>query len=208
MYERLGAPAWHTLARRHHDRVATATGTATPDKPARVVLRRQGDTWTVSYAGQEAHLPDLKGLHDLAALVDTPGRPVHVMRLLTGEPPTATVGADAVLDASARAAYRQRLAELDAEADRYHDPHRAERARLERDALLHELAAATGLGHRDRRLGDATESARKTVSSRIRDALRRIERVHPALARHLDSSVATGIWCSYTPQPGTGADVG
>ena len=39
----------------------------------------------------------------------------------------------------------------------------------------------------------------KAVSARIHDAIARIERVNPALGRHLRQAVATGTQCSYTP---------
>jgi hypothetical protein len=195
MHERVGASAWIALSRRHQDQLLAAPDAPDPDRP---IMRRDGDTWTLSYAGRQAHLPDRKGLHDLATLITHPGRSIHVVQLLTGRSPGGRPGADAVLDADAKAAYRRRLTELDTEMDD-HDPHRAERARLEREALLRELAAATGLGGRDRRLGDTTERARKTVTSRIRDAIARIRRHHPDLAAHLDASVSTGAWCCYAP---------
>jgi hypothetical protein len=66
-------------------------------------------------------------------------------------------------------------------------------------ALLEELSRAVGLGGRARRLGDDTERARKAVSARIRDAIARINRAHPALGRHLDQAVATGTRCAYAP---------
>ena len=72
----------------------------------------------------------------------------------SSHPPTG--GADPVLDDRARAAYRARLAELDAgidQADADHDPHRADRANAEREALLQELSSAVGLGGRPRRRG-------------------------------------------------------
>ena len=62
-----------------------------------------------------------------------------------------------------------------------------------------ELAHATGLGGRSRRLGDVTERARSTVTARIRDAVGRIERAHPQLGRHLRASIVTGARCSYRP---------
>jgi hypothetical protein len=131
-----------------------------------------------------AHLPDSKGLRDLAVLLAAPGRPVHAVQLLTGQRP-AGAGADPVLDDQARAAYRARLAELEAEldeADAHADPHRPERARLERDALVDELARAAGLGGRPRRRGDDTERARKAVTARVRDAIARVGRQHPPSA--------------------------
>ena len=76
---------------------------------------------------------------------------------------------------------------------------RAGRLADERDALIRELAAATGFGGRDRRLGDEIERARKTVGARLRDSLTKIDRVHPLLATHLRESVRMGTTCSYTP---------
>ena len=110
--------------------------------------------------------------------------------------------ADPVLDDRARAEYRARLADLDdelAEADARHDIERSARLAAERDALIDELARATGLGGRRRRLGDAAERARTTVTARIRDAIGRIERAHPELGRHLRASIVTGTRCAYRP---------
>jgi hypothetical protein len=148
------------------------------------------------------HLPDAKGLRDLAVLLGSPGRDVHVLTLLGRDVPAT--GSDPVLDDRARARYRSRLGELDGDIDEaveFQDLHRAERLQAERDALLAELAAATGLGGRPRRLGDETERARKTVGARIRDALRRVDAVHPELAEHLRATVGVGTVCRYTPQP-------
>jgi hypothetical protein len=107
-----------------------------------------------------------------------------------------------VLDQRARREVRERLADVEEEideAERSADPDRAARARQERDALVEELAAATGLGGRSRRLGDQSERARKAVTARIRDVITRIERVHPALGAHLRASVTTGTFCAYSP---------
>ncbi len=135
-----------------------------------------------------------------AALLRSPGREIHVFTLLGMPAPPS--GADILLDEHARAEYATRLAELErdsAEADATGDEGRSERANAERDALVHELGAATGLGGRQRRLGDQTERARKTVGARIRDALARISRVHPLLAGHLRLTLRTGTTCAYVP---------
>jgi hypothetical protein len=143
---------------------------------------------------------------DLARLLAEPGREVHALDLLA-----ATSGGEVprqgdlgpVLDDTARAAYRRRLEELgeriaDAEADG--DAAAADRAQDERDALVAELSGAYGLGGRARRTGDPAERARTTVTSRLRDAVARVERVHPDLGRHLRASVRTGLFCSYQPE--------
>ena len=187
---RLGAPAWTATTRAALDGASGG--------PA--AFGRDGETWTLGYAGREVHLADAKGLHDLATLLANPGAEVTAYRLWGGpaEPP----GADPVLDEQARAAYRRRLAELDElldAADARGDPAASDRARAERSALLAELAAATGLGGRRRRLGDEDERARKAVTARVRDVLRRIRAVHPELADHLDAAVSTGTACRYAP---------
>ncbi|RQX28948.1 hypothetical protein DLJ57_22255, partial [Micromonospora chalcea] len=65
--------------------------------------------------------------------------------------------------------------------------------------LLDQLRTAAGLAGRSRRLGDQAERARKAVTGRIRDTLRRIDQRHPALAAHLRESVTTGGACRYLP---------
>jgi len=195
MHQRLGAPAWLALSHRHLDRLAITGAGHDPNRP---ILQSEGDTWNLKYAGRQVHLADLKGLHDLATLIAHPGQPVHVAQLLTGQPTAPAPGADPILDEQAKAAYRRRLTQLDTEIDTA-DEHRAQQARLERQALIHELSAAAGLGGRSRRLGDNTERARKTVTSRIRDTINRIQRHHPELAQHLDHTITTGTWCCYTP---------
>jgi hypothetical protein len=163
-------------------------------------FRRHGEVWTLTFAGTTVQLADAKGLHDIAVLLAVPGQQITA-RQLAGDVEPDT-GADEVLDAPARAAYKQRLADLDDEidaADAAHDSGRAATFRAERDALVAALAEAYGLGGRPRRLGDRGERARTTVTARIRDTLRRIEKVHPALGRHLRESLATGRSCRYDP---------
>ena len=66
--------------------------------------------------------------------------------------------------------------------------------------MLAELASAYGLGGRARRTGSDAERARSAATWRIRDAIKRLEKLHPALGRHLRASVRTGVFCSYQPE--------
>jgi hypothetical protein len=201
--ERLGAALLAARARDELARVDTARVRDRGEGGWENVFRRDADTWTIGYAGHVVQLRDAKGLGDLAVLLAAPGRDVAATDLVTGVAARAvTPGADPILDDQARAAFRARLAALDAElaeADAHQDVGRSTRAAAERDALVDELAHATGLGGRRRRLGDEAERARSTVTARIRDSIRRIERVHPALGRHLRASVGTGSRCVYRP---------
>ncbi|MFG2824621.1 ATP-binding protein [Kitasatospora sp. NPDC048365] len=180
------------------DRARAALAGAATDQ----VFHRDGELWTLGYRGRTVVLKDAKGLHDLALLLANPDREVPATRLLTGEDAPAP-GSDERSDRQARAAYRARLDRLDeeiGEARAADDLPRLDRAESERDALIAELRGAYGLGGRRRRLGDAGERARTTVTARIRDALRRIERAHPELGRHLAASVTTGRACAYRPE--------
>jgi hypothetical protein len=169
---------------------------------ALAVLRRDGELWEVGYRGCTIHLRDAKGLHDLAALVRRPEVEVHVLDLASPQAPRQSAGGP-VLDARARTEYRRRLAQLDqeqAQAQQYRDESRHRQLTREREALLAELRTAAGLGGRARLLGgDVTERARKAVTSRLRDAIRRIQAASPELGAHLDRSVVTGTSCRYQP---------
>ena len=165
------------------------------------VFRRDGEVWTLAFSGRAVRLRDTKGMRDLAELLARPGRDVAVHEL-TGAPPASDAGSVELADRTAIDAYRRRLVELEeerSEAEAMHDPVRAQRAADERDALVDELASATGLGGRTRRVGSDVERMRKAVGNRIRQALGRIEDVHPELGRHLRVSVRTGTFCRYDP---------
>ncbi|MFI7513965.1 ATP-binding protein [Micromonospora echinofusca] len=170
-------------------------------------FRRDGPVWQLAYAGVVVHLPDAKGLRDLHVLLSRPGVDIPAVELLdpiAGPELVAArrMGGDPVLDDEAKARYRRHLERLDDEIDRAAE--RGDRRRMadldaERGALLAELRAAAGLAGRSRRLGDEAERARKTVTARIRDALRKLDQRHPGLAAHLRDTVSTGSTCRYLP---------
>jgi predicted ATPase len=169
--------------------------------PVDVVLRREGDVWTVSRGGGDLRLRDSKGVQYLAALISARGRDVHVLELAGAGLDESAPGS---LDDAARTAYRRRLAELEEEldeAERFADPERVARLQDERDALYAELRTAVGLAGRPRREGSSAERARKAVTNRLRDALARIERDDPELAAHLRAGLRMGTVCAYRPEP-------
>ncbi|MFG1655413.1 AAA family ATPase [Micromonospora chersina] len=183
------------------DRAAEPGTTAAPE------FRPDGAVWRLAYGGTVVHLPDAKGLHDLRLLLGRPGIDVPAVELLdpaAGPELVAArrLGGDPVLDDEAKARYRQHLRRLDDEIDRAavrDDAARLAALDAERAALLDQLRAAAGLAGRSRRLGDQAERARKAVTARIRDTLRRIDERHPVLGAHLRESVTTGGTCRYLP---------
>ncbi len=204
---------------RQHDKHDQPRGTGSG-----LSLAQEDDFWLVGFADAVTRVPDSLGLRYLDLLIRHPGRELTALELVqavaaTGAARASTGGAtaadglhdasgapaDYVIDQQARTAYRQRLAALDedlAEAEQWNDTERASRLRAEKDFLVHELAAATGLGGRPRRLGAESERARLNVTRAIRSAIVRIRDRAPAAAVHLDQAVRTGTRCSYSPPDG------
>ena len=198
LHERLGAAGWVRLSKE----ALTQLTVPAPETPNE--FRLVDGLWHLGFNGHQALLADSKGLRDLAQLISNQGNVIHVFTLLGLEAPRT--GADPILDDTAKAQYRSRLRILDTqidEAEHQGGTAEVEQLHAERAALIHELAAATGLGGRARRLGDPTERARKTVSARIHDALDKIAGVEPDLAHHLRDNIHLGTQCVYTPRTPT-----
>ncbi|HYY23740.1 MAG TPA: hypothetical protein VE780_17890, partial [Thermoleophilaceae bacterium] len=118
-------------------RVAELQGRLGEFHPSPNLFRREGEVWTLAFAGKSVRLKDAKGLHDLAALLARPGREVAAAELAgaIGAPRQADLGER--LDEQATQAYKARLVELEAEleeADATGNAARSERAHKERDA--------------------------------------------------------------------------
>jgi hypothetical protein len=194
----------HVLARLRSVPAGPETGPAPAFVPE---FRREGAVWRLGYAGAVVHLPDAKGLRDLHLLLSQPDVDIPAAHLLdpaAGPELVAArqMGGDPILDDEAKVRYRRHLAQMDEAIDRAAgrgDRRRAASLEAERVALLDELRAAGGLAGRSRRLGDQAERARKTVTARIRDTLRRLDERHPTLAAHLRDAVSTGSTCRYAP---------
>ena len=183
------------------------------------VFHREGDYWTVTFDGHTKRIRDLKGMRYLARLLADPGRGYHVLDLVAAEtagdahadrhaaatlPRSAFGDAGELLDPTAKAAYRRRLAEIDDDLEQARvtgDTERAAQADAERDFLVRELARAFGLSGVARRAASASERARASVTRAIRQAMARIGKTHPELAEHLIHTIRTGTYCAYLPDP-------
>jgi TolB-like protein/Tfp pilus assembly protein PilF len=185
----------------------------------------QGDYWTVSYGDRLVRLRDSKGLRQLAHLLHNPGREFHVLDLaaLTDpreQNPTPRIDprelaelsihsavqadGDEPLDAQARAEYKERLVELNEEleeARKFHDNGRIGRIEEEIDQLERELKAAFGWNGRSRKAASAAERARVSTTKTIGRAVDQIEASNKSLGQILRSTIKTGLFCAYNPDP-------
>jgi hypothetical protein len=197
-----------------------ATKPEPADSASGALFRRDGEFWTIQFQGLKVLMKDAKGLQLLHRLIAAQGSSLHVLDLVSGGragPGGAFAGelgegwsldglsAEPLLDPAAKAAYRARLEELNRdieEAENHHDLGRVSAGRAELQFVLDELARATGLAGRDRRVASPAERARSSVSKAIRSSIRRIQAVHPELGAHLAATVTTGYHCSYrSPEP-------
>jgi len=135
-------------------------------------------------------------------LTGAPGEWVAAAELVAGG--AADPGADRqpLLDAPARRALERRMREVAARVARARDDGdlaAQAAAEEELDALAAHVAAATGLGGRDRAFATSAERARTSVRKAVTRALAEIARRHPAAAAHLEARVTTGTTCRYEP---------
>lgn len=120
------------------------------------------------------------------------------------KPLTGFSDAGEMLDSQARAAYKQRVADLQAELEEaraFNDIGRIEALQEEMDFLTRELSQAVGLSGRVRKAGSVAERARVNVTKALKAALKQIGKVQPALGQHLRQTIRTGTYCSYAPDP-------
>jgi tetratricopeptide (TPR) repeat protein len=196
-----------------------APAPASADGAASAVLAREGDVWRLEFEGRTLRVRDAKGMRHLALLLANPGVEFHAVDVATAAEGGAvantrdieglsvragTGDAGPALDSQAKAEYRSRLEDLRAEieeAESFNDPERAARAREEMDFIAHELSAAVGLGGRDRPTASAAERARVNVTRALRREMRRIADEDARLGRELETTVRTGTFCAYEPDP-------
>jgi hypothetical protein len=171
-----------------------------PDAAA--VCVRAGESWRIEWGERTATVGHSVGMAHLAALVANPGLELHAAELAGGPGTAPRMSGQPVLDDAAQSAYRDRLARLGAELAELADgadPGRADAVRAERDWVITELAAATGLAGRARRFPDEAERARIAVGKAIRRTLERIHAADPVIGAHLRDTVRTGMRCTYRP---------
>lgn len=172
--------------------------------PPANVLRNEGDYWSITFEGRTQRIRDLVGLRYIAMMLADPGREFFVLDLVASGDRGPSGDAGALLDASAKEAYKRRLTEIEedlADADSEGDTERSARVNEERDFLIRELARAVGLSGRDRRAGDASERARASVTRAIRHAMARASVNDPDLGEHFERTIRTGTYCTYLPDP-------
>ena len=197
----------YVTARAALKRIAAGTtgiGTQVPTPPVPSTgpsITAEGDVVRIEFDGRSVRIKRSKGLADLARLVVRPGAEIAAIDLMDAQVVQSS-SETAALDATARRQYEDRVRELQTEIERARDDHdlgTAERLQVEMDLIVDELTGALGIGGRARTTAAPSEKARSAVTQRIRSTIGRIGGHHPTLGEHLQRSINTGVYCSYTP---------
>jgi hypothetical protein len=187
------------------------------------VFQREGEYWFIGYEADTFRLKDTKGLRYLHTLLGNPGREILALDLVQYDEGGFSARSNAprlqredglrlfmpgdggeVIDRSARVAYERRVRDLADEVEDAEASGDAERAALlheELDFIVEHLAAATGLAGATRHTVSPAERARQSVTKAMKSAAARISGHSPALGRHLASTIRTGTYCIYQPDP-------
>jgi hypothetical protein len=173
----------------------------------------------IVFEGKQANLRDSAGLRQLAYLLQAPGREFDVRALMAQVRDPSDIrlsfsdldAQDLTLEhwSTQEVATREdlkivdkelekRLKEL-AEAEESGDDVRAKDLEKEIQQLRDYKRKAQGLGRRVRTFTTDDERARKAVSMNISRALKKLQRVHPVFARHVEQALVLGMSCSYRP---------
>ncbi len=178
-----------------------STSPETVIKTSGGAFRQSGEMWEMTFNGQSALLKDIKGCGDIALLLSKPEEEVHCMELMGAA--RESKQETPLIDDKAKKEYKSRLQDLReeiSEAEHNNNLARVSELNIEYEELLAHLSSSLGLGGKSRKAGSATEKARSAVTWRIRNAIKKIEKAHPSLARHLSKSIRTGTTCSYSPE--------
>ena len=161
---------------------------------------KENEMWQISFEGKTVFIPEVKGFVDMARLLETPEKEFHCTSLFG----TGVLGsAEPIFDDKAKQSYKRKIQELQEEIRSCEDQSNFERAaelQQEYSDLVDHLSTSLGMGGKTRKVNDPMEKMRSAVTWRIRNAIQKIEKSHPALGKHFAHSIKTGLFCSYNPE--------
>ena len=161
---------------------------------------KENETWQISFEGKRVFIPEVKGFVDMAKLIETPEKEYHCTSLFGAGVMSM---AEPVFDDKAKQSYKKKIEDLQEEIKLCEDHSNFERAaelQQEYSELVDHLSISLGIGGKTRKANDPMDKIRSAVTWRIRNAIQKIEKSHPALGKHFTNSIKTGLFCSYCPE--------
>jgi TolB-like protein/tetratricopeptide (TPR) repeat protein len=191
-------PFWDfVLGKEQREVKSSSLNTASTSKGAFI---DQGEFWELQYNNQIITIKDSKGLRDIAKLLQQPEEEFYCIDLMGA---VLMASGTKMIDDKAKSEYKQKVQALQiaiSDAEEMGLYEKAEQDKEKLDTLIDQLAQTVGIANKTRKTGSSVEKARAAVTWRIRNAIKKIEKVHPQLAKHLSNSIKTGSYCSYKPE--------
>ena len=190
---------WNYIGNNNETVPVKKSGAQTPNEMACFI--QKGEMRELSFQGETGVIKDNKGNRDIARLLAEPEKEIHCTELM--ETVLEDVHLVEAADQKAKLDYQRRILQLQGdidEAEKINNSTEANELREEYDNLIEHLSQSFGLAGKKRKTGAYVEKARSAVTWRIRNAINKIEKIHPQLANHLSKSIKTGTFCSYKPE--------
>ncbi|MCL6266078.1 tetratricopeptide repeat protein [Flagellimonas myxillae] len=189
-------PFWDYMGREHQEQIKS-------NKPVfnnKASFIQNGELWELEYSNESVVMKDAKGLHDIVRLLERPEEQIHCTDLMGS---VLEAEGTALADGRAVQDYKAKIQSLQEElldAEEMGLTSKVVQLREEYETLIDHLSQVTGLSNKIRKSGSSLEKARSAVTWRIRSAIKKMEKAHPKLAKHLSNSIKTGTYCSYAPE--------
>ncbi len=164
------------------------------------VFKKKDNVWTFTYLKKTVQLTDAKGFGDIARLLENPGKQFHCNELIGGG---IVEHQTEVFDEKAKREYQRKILELQEDirsAEENNDSGQLTLFQHEYEQLLHHLESSLDLRGKKRYFQRSNDKARSAVTQRIKGSIKKFEKTHPELYKHLRLSVKTGNFCSYEPE--------
>lgn len=187
--------------------------------PNEFVFRRDGDGWFISGFGEKGHFSDIVGFQYIHKLLQSPGKEILTVSLLSNGQETPMLGGDAVLDDKTKKDIQKRLDEIEAEietARKNNDFAKVERLEEKRQELIDYIQSGVGINGRDRKLGDQADKVRVRVNNAVNRAYKKLAPTESRkttktnklkkLVAHLQASITIGAKSSSYHPHGTPPD--
>lgn len=174
--------------------------------PNEFVFRRDGDGWFISGFGEKGHFSDIVGFQYIHKLLQSPGKPIGTVSLLTDGQPIRIPGSDDIIDAEGLKEIDKKLKDIQyrrEEAERNNDIGLCQQLDEEKERLTNELRSTLDISGRSRKLNDERKNIQSRVLMAIKRAREKLENHRlDKLAQYLKDTIDIGlIDSSYTPRP-------
>ena len=185
----------------------TVATEANKDDNRENIFRVEGQMWTLCYNGETIHIKPLKGLLYISYLIESPNQEYHVnelVRAADSQKNIVSFDSNEISTKKTITNYRESLSKIRKEMNKLEnnveDNIILNELLIEKDEIEKQLLQAVGLGGKRKKFPNETNRNANSVSEAIRRSLKAINKSHHSLWKHLNNSLHTGAYLSYTPE--------